>query len=736
MKICRECGAQLPPGTIFCTVCGSKLDMNSQTDSPADVTGVTYDLTENNAPTEFAAAPPPPAPVKGKKNLALVIIIAAVALLAAAIGLVAWKIFPMLTGGKVDSTLVYVQVDDILKFVSPDMDSPEEVSSSFALPGESQWIGSMLTGRSEDGRYLGYLAGYSSTEWYNGYGDLYVRDLQSRSKQGNRDRGWKIASDVRPGFVFSDDGKYILYCNSDDELYASNFAESWKLDSDVYSIYQIEDGKVLYNKSLSDDYGLKTDFYIHSIDRNSSDKWKVGTEIYMLQDVSEGFAHIVYTKHGSEEATSEDDDGYMLNSSRRSFDVYRYTLADESSEALVKGIHILYSSDAESGDLVYSVFQGGALDYDHLIDDDLADADALVREPEISDYPLLNELSELQDDSYYGVSDEVGAFLEENYDALEAEYEQAAEDYEKYFENVEGKRTRDALREDLKHEIESGLFVVTGDIYLFRGGEKIKLDSDVVLDSGGYVGITADLEENFALYVKSDLSKISKIKLSEYAGNPTDNLSNTVAKQLTSELYLTYLDGSPQRVAGVGSGKQLSRYFVSSQGDGLYYLESRQVGDTLAGGDLYYVPISKGQLGEAEKVDDNVGILDDLDNHQGAYLYGKDLKDDTFDLYTVNKGGSQLVSYDASYLAGAGFIAADSPYIYYTEEYNTERSIGDLYFYLNEKQLIDSDVHSFYYKADNAIYLLRDYRNGKGDLYFYDGKKTTVVDYDVVSVLN
>ncbi len=167
-------------------------------------------------------------------------------------------------------------------------------------------------------------------------------------------------------------------------------------------------------------------------------------------------------------------------------------------------------------------------------------------------------------------------------------------------------------------------------------------------------------------------------------------------------------------------------------------LESALAGST---GTVYKMKVSSGKIGKAEKVADDVALSSLSFSAKGDIIYFKDVEANKGTLYV----GDQKIDDDVK--CDSVIELEKSGKIIYFRDWDSEKTCGTLRispFKSGKAKTIDDDVVD--YKAllgidyvvvtpDEDVLYIKDYKNGKGDLYRYSGSKAKLLSDDVVAIV-
>lgn len=148
---------------------------------------------------------------------------------------------------------------------------------------------------------------------------LYLYDSK------NKEATSKISDDV-VSYRFSEDDKYVVIIDNDDNLKVYNFKETEKIDSDVSEILAIQDNKIIYEKEHK--------VYVRSINSKKDDRKKV-TESYDSNiHFSEDTKNILY-----------------INSNK---ELYKYNISKDKDDKIAKDV-INYYCDSKACDKLFYI---------------------------------------------------------------------------------------------------------------------------------------------------------------------------------------------------------------------------------------------------------------------------------------------------------------------------------------------------------------------------------------------
>lgn len=730
---CVQCGSKVPPDGMYCAVCGAKIPELPPNEDIIPVSPAYY-----RAPDNY-----PPQPEKKKRNGAKIALAAAIAVVAVAVlALVGVGLYNVMNIHRVEGVppdfsaraILYVKDGESLRYKTKGLESAQVITDSYYYANDYEET--LLFGMhaiSADGTQLLYLndVRYDSST-YNTRGDLYLRDLTVLNEEGQpADRGKRIATDVKR-FMFTPDASQVLYLTSKDDLHVWNGTQSRKIDSNVTDLYDYDNETILYYKGDSSGYNSSEDIYMAFISAaDDVGREKIETDIYRLIDWTDDHNKFVFIK------TAREKDEEQL------YDVYWYDRSAGQKDILIKDVSEVVDADASDGSVLYLIPQPATFSLSSILDDDMLEGDAKLTKPNLEDYPNL-----YQYENYNWYSDD---FDYESFD-YEAFYDEYYA-YEEAMELYESKAYRDELRAYLSGEVSyySDFNFNLYTLHLLKDSDRKKIDGDIfkpVYNSG----VVASLEVNTACYLRLDSNSINKIKMSDINDSLYSysfDIQDYLQENAGGDLYFTYLDQAPVRLStdkDQGTPNPYS-FIVTEDKAGLYFTTTKKDSSSYYGSSygsyydqgyktrLYYYALND----SAAKPE-----LVDSDAYYGPYqqygdkmFYLSKARDDTCDLYILDGAERERILFDVS--------SSYSPEVYnggktilYFEDYDYSREMGDLYLYdeNGEKKMIAEDVYEYFYRSDDLVYVMCNYRSGRADLYSFNGETVSLVDYDVTSVFS
>jgi len=657
---------------------------------------------------------------KKKSKLKIPLIIGAILVGLLLVGGAAWTIIS-LNASSSKSPLIYVKDKDLMltagksepvKAINDwlDLDDntkeeylnlsyfSDEDSMEFSILGEG--IGHWIKFNKSGSRmfYLGKVRD-------DGTANLYYNDpaKMAKSKKEDVDQGERVASNISIGankyapFQITESGDRVLYFKNYDEkeysgsLYINDLKEEKLIDNDVHGYYFIskDESAVMYTKATdSDTYSY--DLYIKSLD-GKSDRVKIDSEVSYVVNYSDDFKKIYYVKNNGDLDDLNYNSLYLKEEGKDKQKLIADFTSIESSDS--NGVFYFTRTNEKKTKLV------------DLVDDDLADSDLKITEPNYNDFEY-----------------------EDTYDVWGYEYTSTEVDYDKYYEAYDlymDKLDRDSLRSSLKEEEMS---TTSKQLFFYSDGKEKEL-----VDNIGWVNF-ADVANKSVIYSKADTDKgpVGKVKISEIKSiyDVRDHFESDSFEMESKGRYIILNGGLEQEMAG--EVEDYHGFQFSLDGKKLYYLE----GDlSKSSGTLVVSDALDGKLSNRKVIDENV---DDYRILDGVIWYYKDVKDGKGELATYSDGKKGKIAFDVQ--IGNTAIYPEDNMVLYISDYNTKRHMGSLYLKhgQGESVKINDDVSFYNYDKGNHLFYITDYSVSKksGDLWEYRGKnEKKLIDNSVETML-
>ncbi len=679
---CPSCGARNKSTDVFCGSCGAPLN---QVQVVPNIQG-TYT-----------------APQKPKKKKAPVIIGGFVAV--AVLALVVFAAVNLFGGGsgKGDSKPLLYLKDNELTLASGRKHEPLHISDDYF---DSSSEGDLYTRNSsplqytKDGKYMFYKRNIR-----DGVYDVYYQKVGGKNSDAQ-----KLDSDVLSYSVISKNKIVYLRDETDRRLYLASLEDEEKIASDVENYAVSSDDKyVVWEERDGEEYKL----YVQALD-GKGEKEKIDT-ITGVIDFSDDLKTLVYKKDDALYVCRDFTEKEKIASDVGS--VYTFNIDDKLEMYYTKSEDMEEEEDAEEGS-----YSGYTL-YD-LFDDDLADSDAAMTEPNISDYQSIT-----YEDSYWGRR-EVVKTSDSYYNALDA---------------YEEKLYRDNFRKSLQ---EQPLEVETVSIYYYaQGDDSGELVAEVEsVDDSIYSVIGAD--SAMLCYFNFDYDSMEKMKFSNWVNSDSMNANfyTEIMKNMVEGITIELLDGQ---------NLQTFPELDLTELDDLSLYYNRKT-------DEIYVFSYKGGYSEVAVSED--GTYTDTKEKEGnlhTWNYKKEgadlelLREDVFSVWEssddgiyyfceADKDGDSAELYlddeklDSDVSPGS-LNTGNDDCILYLKDVDSDGEEGSLYCYREGKaeKVADDVAHSSFTTVENGkVVYLTDYsfKRNSGDLMMYNGKESSKIDTDVTCI--
>lgn len=738
MITCKNCNTQLDDGSRFCYVCGTEvtpeqIPVPNQTPIPnqSQMSGQMPEQNQMPAQNQIPApnqmpeaaqgqvpypaqipapmgAPVQPGTMKpakaAKSNKLVPAIIIAVA--AVAVIVIAAVLLPrVFTKNSSNINAALYLKDGEINYTPLSSMKPRELTQKLyqyglADPSYGSFLGYTIT-FSKDGKRVFYPDRMSDDD--NGL-TIYYMNLKSKDSEGV-----KVDSGINV-YKINDAGTRIYYLKGEDNnFYVSNLEDREKIDSKVNKFYINSDGsKIIYSDNDGSIYYKEGKKDREKIDSNAS-----------IEYVSEDLSTVYYLKNNA---------------------LYQKKLGKDKEKLFSDVSNVVHIYD--SGDIYYMKSQDITYNLSDFVNDDMAEADAAMVEPEMPFYPSYDDcmpdmpyptepdpslytdywgyydwdLYNQYYNEYYAQLDEYNAQWQANYDAAISEYEQAYNKYQEESERYYAKQDRDYLRQNLQ---ETTIPVTNYALYYYD-----KKESILISDScASYM--TYSSQTPLIIYKSNNTAEIAKVNLSEVTS--FDSLYSTVSNNLLTqgEVYAAIKATNASVPQENGTS-----YYVKDNGELLYYLDNYDSMENTY--DLYGVKISNGKMDIPTKIDEDVYGFE-LVNGSDTLVYYKDVKNDAGDLYIDMK----LVDSDVYTYSVMGIQGTDM--VLYYVDYDSDTESGSLKIYdgKNTKKIGDDIVSYNVIDESNILYLMDyDFYSARGDLYLYNGTdKKKQIDTDVTALI-
>ena len=510
---------------------------------------------------------------------------------------------------------------------------------------------------------------------------LYYQDINKPKKEAE-----KIDSGIGT-YEINKDGSKVVYLK-EGKLYLHDLKDKEKIASDV-SYFKVSDD---FKKIGYMDYDQ--DYYLWTAGKEAA---RIAKEVTNLVYVADDFSVIYYLRDDT---------------------LYKQVVGKEDKEKIASDVaRVIRVYD--SGEIYYveaDTTEKRLMDY---IKDDMAQADADLKEPESPTYPKAPDYPDwwsFDNDEEYEAAREK---YDKEYEEYEKRYQEVRDAYsqarQEYNNAVSEKWNRDYFRENLQNEV---MEFTEYTLYYYDGKEET-----VVTEALANVDDVKAAEKTAALIVSVySESEDPEIKMSEI----TDfyNVRNQVQTALNSAADKCVAIKSELSVL---AQKEADAFRISSDGTVVYFMDDISENGE---GDLYMVNISKGKVGEPKLYDSEMIGRYFAIGPDNKPIYYKNEKDNEGDLFI---GGEEIGSE-----VSIGRYVLKEDYILYFTDWNNEKQNGTLKIYKNGKVTdIAEDVHQYVTVGEEKVLYLYDYsmKSYKGTLALYHGSKSIEIDEDVIAII-
>lgn len=645
-NFCPNCGSAVETDAVFCEACGFKLGEGQETGAGA---------AQAEAPK--------------KKNLTLALGIGAAVVAVA-------MIVPALRsgGGAKGSSVAYLKDGGMYgaSLDKPGKEAVEYSDDSYRDSGEEVMAG-LVYGfpmASADGKYRFYMEEIEKRDDAS-----YQITYTLYYKKSQKDEGVKIDSRITQHELTAD--HRVVYVK-DGNLYISDLKDKEKIASGIGDFCMDEAGKIAFWTTYDPDEYTR-DLYICDISDKKMEKKKLCSGASVFQ-CSEDLTSIYFQKN---EAL------YLIKNFQK-------------EEKLLNDYH---DGDTVGIDWVNNTFyffksEENEISAMDLVEDDMASADAAVKEPDIKDYQRREEAN--------GWVPARTVTDRDRYDA----------DYAKYREKLQRDRLREELRE---RKVTLDLY----SLYYYANGERELVAENCLSSIASNDRMNAGDGTAFVTYNKCPDTAQEKPRLSQI-----DDVS-AVTSEYYKALYQTAVKcvsaGGREAVLELGEEEQLIYGTYALDRDQLYLLAGEPEDDAYI---MYSVDLSEKAFGQLQRRDDEVDEIEGAGN--GCVYYFKDITDRmTGDLY-CNK---EMVQPDVSIYRSE--VIPESGAVVCMTDYDDRRNYGTLVLVEgSEETKIADDVSDWHTLGTDAILLLTEYNydRNRGDLKYYNGKTAETIDVDVRAV--
>lgn len=640
-RFCPHCGGANDADAVFCSICGK--DMNGDGQPVVEETM--------------------------SKKVLKKLIVGAVGVVAAVVvigGVV--KIVGGLGGSKSDSYITYVKDGYINQSdIEHYKKKPVEYQGRYGSTSDDGENYSAGVSYSKDGKYICYPTDVN-------YGDDGIEFRLNMQKVGKTEEPVKIDSSVT-SYTILDNNKILYKKAGNDTLYINDKkGNKEKIASDVNYFYLDSDQKnIVWSESNGD-----------------------GTINVCQQDVA---------LKKEKKTLAKDVDSFYANSD------LKYVVVQEQDtlymvenfgekQKIASGVEDVSYDGLDNGGIYYTKSSEETLSAEDVVEDDCADSDATIEEPDREDY----KVEKIEKNDWTGKYEKVESVDEDAYDAA----------YEKYYDKENRDEIRDALEDyEISTPVEK--------LYYVKDGKETQVDATVAqmyYYTGDWKGI---------VYSRYNMDDVPKLKISEIdsASSIESDYYQMLSESAQTCVYTekdktVVLDENLATVWGVDADSKTG-YGVKMQDSGSE--------DEDATYNLYSFSVDNNSDGKCKLISEDVAYYQELIKDGDVYYLKDTDSDGNGDLYCNDK------NIDSDVKSGTLYTVPDSDNVLYAVDYNSSNNSATLKMYDGKKdKIIADDVYSYLPIDEKHIALLIDYsmKSYRGDLQYYLGKEELKsIDEDV-----
>ena len=672
---CINCGCELPEGARFCGNCGTPQPEHQQEEQQAGQQvqqrfcphcGGTNDADAifcSICGKDMNGAGQPVVEETTSKKVPKKLIVAAVVVIGGVV-----KIVGGLGGSKSDSYITYVKdgyinQSDIEHYKKKSVEYQGRYGST-SDDGENYSAGVRY---SKDGKYICYPTDVN-------YGDDSIEFRLNMQKVGKTEEPVKIDSSVT-SYTILDNNKILYKKAGNDTLYINDKkGNKEKIASDVEYFYLDSDQKnIVWSESNGD-----------------------GTINVCQQDVALKKEKKTLAKDVDSFHTSSDLKYILVNEQDIIYMIENFG----EKQKIASGVEDVSYDDLDNGGIYYTKSSEETLSAEDVVEDDCADSDATIEEPDREDY----KVEKIEKNDWTGKYEKVESVDEDAYDAA----------YEKYYDKENRDEIRDALEDyEISTPVEK--------LYYVKDGKETQVDATVAqmyYYTGDWKGI---------VYSRYNMDDVPKLKISEIdsASSIESDYYQMLSESAQTCVYTeknktVVLDENLATVWGVDADSKTG-YGVKMQDSGSE--------DEDATYSLYSFSVDNNSDGKCKLISEDVAYYQELIKDGDVYYLKDTDSDGNGDLYCNDK------NIDSDVKSGTLYKVPDSENILYAVDYNKSNGSATLKMYDGKKdKIIADDVYSYLPIDEKHIALLIDYsmKSYRGDLQYYLGKEELKsIDEDV-----
>lgn len=640
-RFCPHCGGTNDADAIFCSICGK--DMNG------DGQPVLEETTSKKVPKKLIVG--------------VVGVVAAVVVIGGVV-----KIVGGLGGSKSDSYITYVKDGYINQSdIEHYKKKPVEYQGRYGSTSDDGENYSAGVRYSKDGKYICYPTDVN-------YGDDGVEFRLNMQKVGKTEEPVKIDSSVT-SYTILDNNKILYKKAGNDTLYINDKkGNKEKIASDVEYFYLDSDQKnIVWSESNGD-----------------------GTINVCQQDVALKKEKKTLAKDVDSFHTSSDLKYILVNEQDIIYMIENFG----EKQKIASGVEDVSYDDLDNGGIYYTKSSEETLSAEDVVEDDCADSDATIEEPDREDY----KVEKIEKNDWTGKYEKVESVDEDAYDAA----------YEKYYDKENRDEIRDALEDyEISTPVEK--------LYYVKDGKETQVDATVAqmyYYTGDWKGI---------VYSRYNMDDVPKLKISEIdsASSIESDYYQMLSESAQTCVYTeknktVVLDENLATVWGVDADSKTG-YGVKMQDSGSE--------DEDATYSLYSFSVDNNSDGKCKLISEDVAYYQELIKDGDVYYLKDTDSDGNGDLYCNDK------NIDSDVKSGTLYTVPDSDNVLYAVDYNSSNNSATLKMYDGKKdKIIADDVYSYLPIDEKHIALLIDYsmKSYRGDLQYYLGKEELKsIDEDV-----
>ena len=487
---------------------------------------------------------------------------------------------------------------------------------------------------------------------------LYYRNPSKPKKDGI-----KIDGGVS-SYAISEKGDYVVYVKNDD-LHWSNLKKDEKVEKDTHKFALSADGKeLIYVNSDGDLYKKKF----------GKDEVKIENEVEKVWFVSKDLKTVYFEKNEN---------------------LYKSVNGKDPVKIVDDVVDVVKVWD--SGEAYYTVKGEISLNFEDIIDDDLATSDSMIREPVKPNTP--SRYSSSAWDRYWDDLDEY---------------------YDDYYE-YEDKLERDELREEIKEALEE---VQVENLYYYDG-RKATLVAENFSDREDYA-----MDETVLVYSSASTSVENKLKMSDIESYYS--AESVISEAMDSSETMNLAVKAKSSVVG----EDITSIYVDNEGSMVYYKQIiSDEDDEETEYNLCTAKITGSKLSKAQVIDTAESIsLYGLFDGKVAYLKDIDEDDNCGDFYVNGK----LIDSDVHRYSISTYTKEDDNYVdtfYYGVDYDEDDGTYTLKSYNGRVKELRQDVTGGTVVCDGQyIFTTEDESDDEIDIYMLKGKKDVLVAEDATRI--